>query len=78
MRRRDLISLAAGTAAAWPMAVRAQQVMRKLGVLMIVAEDDPDSKRRIAAFRQGLEGFLGTDVMACPLRASTRCGARTW
>ena len=37
-----------------------------------VARDDD------AAFRQGLEGFLGTDVMACPLRASTRCGARTW
>jgi len=29
--------------------------MRKLGVLMIVAEDEPDSKRRIAAFRQGLQ-----------------------
>src|SRR5207249_3024297 len=54
MRRRDFISLAGGIAAVWPLAARAQQAMRKLGVLMIVAEDDPDSKRRIAAFRQGL------------------------
>src|SRR5437870_2766383 len=54
MRRRDFIGLAGGTAAAWPLAAYAQQTMRKLGVLMIVAEDDPDSKRRIAAFQQGL------------------------
>ena len=56
MNRRDLLTLAAGTAVAWPRAVRAQQVqaMRKLGVLMIGAEDDPDSKLRIAAFQQGL------------------------
>jgi putative tryptophan/tyrosine transport system substrate-binding protein len=54
MRRREFIGLIGGTAAAWPLAARAQQGMRKLGVLMIVAEDDPDSKRRIAPFRQGL------------------------
>ena len=55
MRRRDFIGLAGGAAAFWPLAARAQQAMRKLGVLMIVAEDEPDSKRRIAAFRQGLQ-----------------------
>jgi len=54
MRRREFIRLAGG-AAAWPLAARAQQGMRKLGVLMIVGEDDPDSKLRIAAFRQGLQ-----------------------
>jgi putative ABC transport system substrate-binding protein len=54
MKRREFISLVGGTAAAWPLAARAQQGMRKLGVLMIVAENDPDSKRRIAAFQQGL------------------------
>jgi len=54
VRRRDFISLAGGAAAWWPLAARAQQPMRKLGVLMIVAEDDPDSKLRIAAFQQGL------------------------
>ncbi len=54
MRRRDFISLVGGAAAAWPLAARAQQPMRKLGVLMIVAENEPDSRRRIAAFQQGL------------------------
>jgi putative ABC transport system substrate-binding protein len=54
MKRREFIGLAGGAAALWPLAARAQQAMRKLGVLMIVAEDDPDSKLRIAAFRQGL------------------------
>jgi putative ABC transport system substrate-binding protein len=54
MRRRDFISLIGGTAAAWPLAARAQQPMRKLGVLMIGAENDPDSKLRIAGFEQGL------------------------
>ncbi len=53
MRRRDFISLIGGVAAAWPLAARAQG-MRKLGVLMIVADNEPDSKRRIAAFQEGL------------------------
>jgi putative tryptophan/tyrosine transport system substrate-binding protein len=55
MRRREFISLVGGAAAFWPMMAGAQPRMRKLGVLMIVAEDDPDSKLRIAAFRQGLQ-----------------------
>jgi putative tryptophan/tyrosine transport system substrate-binding protein len=57
MRRRDFIRLAGGAAAFWPLQAGAQQPMRKLGVLMIVAEDDPDSKLRIAAFQQGLQEF---------------------
>jgi putative tryptophan/tyrosine transport system substrate-binding protein len=57
MRRRDFIRLAGGVAAFWPLLAGAQQPMRKLGVLMIVAEDDPDSKLRIAAFQQGLQEF---------------------
>ena len=54
MRRREFIGLAAGMAAAWPPAAGAQPALRKLGVLMIVAENDPDSRLRIAAFEQGL------------------------
>jgi putative ABC transport system substrate-binding protein len=54
MRRREFIGLVGGTAAAWPLAARAQPAMRKLGVLMVVAEDDPDSRLRIAAFQLGL------------------------
>jgi putative ABC transport system substrate-binding protein len=55
MKRREFIGLAGGAAALWPLAGRAQQAMRKLGVLMIVAENDPDSKLRIAAFQKGLQ-----------------------
>jgi putative ABC transport system substrate-binding protein len=57
MRRRDFISLVGGSAVAWPLAARAQQAggMRRIGVLMAFAEDDPEAKARLAAFRQGLE-----------------------
>ena len=56
MRRRDFIMLLGGAAASWPLAAWAQQPlrMRHIGVLMGVAESDPGSLTRIAAFRQGL------------------------
>ena len=54
MRRREFVQLAAGAAMTWPLGARAQQRMRKLGVLMIGTENDPDSRLRIAAFHEGL------------------------
>jgi putative ABC transport system substrate-binding protein len=67
MRRRDFIKVIAGSAAAWPLAARAQQTerMQHIGVLMNRATDDPEGHARVAAFTQGLQdaGFtVGRDV----------------
>jgi putative ABC transport system substrate-binding protein len=57
MKRREFITLVGGAAAAWPLATRAQQgkQLRRIGVLMGLAEDDPETKARLGGFRQGLE-----------------------
>ena len=56
MKRRTFIA-GLGSAAAWPVVARAQQParMRRIGVLMNLATDDPESLTRIAAFHQGLQ-----------------------
>jgi putative tryptophan/tyrosine transport system substrate-binding protein len=57
MRRRDFVRAIAGAAAAWPLAAYAQQSspMRRIGVLMGLAADDPEGQARLAAFAQGLQ-----------------------
>jgi putative ABC transport system substrate-binding protein len=62
MRRREFITLLGG-AAAWPLSARAQQPgrMRRVGVLMNLAEDDPASTPRLVAFQQGLQKLGWTD-----------------
>jgi putative ABC transport system substrate-binding protein len=52
-----LLAALGGAAAAWPLAARAQQPerMRRIGVLLPLASDDPESSIRVAAFQQGLE-----------------------
>ena len=48
-----------GAATAWPLAARAQQDgrIRRIGVLVGHAADDPDMKARVAGFQQGLESL---------------------
>ena len=55
IRRREFITLLGGAAAAWPCAVRAQERVRRVGVLMHTASDEPESQTNIAAFLQGLQ-----------------------
>jgi len=57
MKRREFITLLGGAAAGWPLGARAQQPerVRRIGVLMAMAADDPEGQARIAAFHQGLQ-----------------------
>ena len=57
MRRREFITFLGGAAAAvWPHWVMAQQPkrVRRIGVLMELAADDPQARANVAAFQRGL------------------------
>jgi putative ABC transport system substrate-binding protein len=62
MRRRDFIA-GLGGAAAWPLAAHAQQPvrMRRVGVLMLNEESDPEGEARLSALTQGLAELGWTD-----------------
>jgi ABC-type uncharacterized transport system substrate-binding protein len=74
MRRREFITLLGGAAAAWPVGARAQQGdrVRRIGVLMSLAADDPQGQARIAAFLQGLQQLGWTN--GSNVRIDTRWG----
>src|SRR6516165_58328 len=57
MRRRDFIKVVACSAITWPLAAQAQQAerMRRLGVLMAVAESDADARKGISILQDRLQ-----------------------
>jgi len=81
MRRRDFITVIAGSAAVWPLVARAQQPerMRRVGVLMSLPADDPQGQARLTAFLQGLQELgwsVGRNVIV-DIRWSTGNSADT-
>ena len=62
MRRREFIA-GLGSAAAWPLAVRAQQGgrVRRIGVLMAYDENEPVAKTYLSAFTQALAALGWAD-----------------
>jgi putative ABC transport system substrate-binding protein len=73
--RRKFLATLLGGAAVWALAARAQQRerMRRIGALMNLAEDDPESPLRLAAFLRGLQELGWTD--GHNVRIDTRWGS---
>jgi putative tryptophan/tyrosine transport system substrate-binding protein len=67
MKRREFITLVGSAAAAWPLVARAQQGerVRRVGVLLGLAENDPEAQSWLGGFRQGLEklGWLQSNLL---------------
>ena len=63
MKRREFIGLVGGAAAAWPLAVCAEQSTKtkRIGTLMAFIESDPEGQARIAIFRSELEKLGWTE-----------------
>jgi putative tryptophan/tyrosine transport system substrate-binding protein len=63
MQRREFLSLLGGAAAAWPLRAHSQTAdrMRRIALMMPLAESDSESQVRIAALRESLEKLGWTE-----------------
>jgi putative tryptophan/tyrosine transport system substrate-binding protein len=82
MRRREFIRLLGSAAAVWPHTVVAQQPnrVRRIGVLMELAADDPPARANIVAFRRGLHtlGWLEGSNLAVDYRWAPDDAVLVW
>src|SRR4249919_2169637 len=72
MQRRTFVTLLGG-AATWPIAARAQERVRRIGVLTNFASDDVEGQARLTAFREALRQLGWTE--GGNVRIDTRWGA---
>jgi putative tryptophan/tyrosine transport system substrate-binding protein len=63
MRRRDFMLFLGSGIAAWPLMVRAQfgESVKRIGVLIGLAESDPVAQARVVSLREGLQRLGWTD-----------------
>ena len=61
MKRREFITLLGSAAAIGPLAARAQEPKRRIGVLMSLVENDPEGQARVRAFVDALQQLGWTD-----------------
>ena len=61
LRPREFISLMGAAALAGPLPAQAQRSVRRIGVIMAFAADDPEGQARLAAFVEGLRQLGWTD-----------------
>jgi putative ABC transport system substrate-binding protein len=63
LKRREFITLLGGAVAVWPLAARGQQPerMRRIGVLMINSESDPEGQTWVRVFREEIQKLGWTE-----------------
>jgi putative ABC transport system substrate-binding protein len=77
MRRREFVTLLGGAAVAWSLSARAQQSerIRRIGMIVSLEDDDPQTQRRMAALHRGLQQLGWVDGRN--IRIDLRSGADT-
>src|SRR5262245_44709360 len=76
MKRREFVTLLGGVMAVWPVVLRAQQRdrLRRIGVLSLFAQDDPQGKIWEVAFRTRLKGLGWVDGSNLEIQARWAAG----